>query len=286
MYLYSLTSQEIIKVSGEGRKDFLQPLVTCDLLQLSNGSALYGAFLTPQGKIRTTFFLFEAKNELFLEVPKSQIENILKYLSKLKLRHKVNFAKSSLKAFASPSLEKLSPKIKFSFKDPRATELGWKLLSEDSHLSVAQKDEASYTEYLAKFGILSDTLILQHRNTNYPSEMNLDLFHAIAWNKGCYVGQEVVARFHHRNLTKKRSFLLTSLQQKETLLTEDSDPTDRTLFTKEGKVAGSVIYETSSTSLLAFVLKTCWNEKIFQLKGEFFEKKNCLSYQKLKNILK
>ncbi|HXW48684.1 MAG TPA: folate-binding protein, partial [Xanthobacteraceae bacterium] len=58
-----LSDRGVIKVIGDGARNFLHGLVTADMLKLTPGSARFCALLTPQGKIIADFLIVEARPE-------------------------------------------------------------------------------------------------------------------------------------------------------------------------------------------------------------------------------
>ncbi|QCE32128.1 hypothetical protein FAI41_00150 [Acetobacteraceae bacterium] len=258
-----LLSRKILQISGADRKNFLQGLVTCDINQLSEDSCLYGLFLTPKGRIKTPFFLFEKDNYFLMDLPSTKIEEIQKYLLRMKLRNQIDLAFSPLKAFACSSRENLNKTVQKIALDPRFPALGWRGLYKTSEQDniINGKSDAIYKQYLSKNGILEDDLILSREEENYPSELNLDFLNAISWTKGCYTGQEVTARFYHRSLTKRR------LMPLENTSSIKIDSLERSyLNDKDGAKAGEIIYADPSGTLLALIEKKYWDEPVIFLK--------------------
>ena len=97
-----LDQRAVIEVGGEDRRDFLQGLVSNDMTKVAGDRAVYGGFLTPQGKFLFDLFVVE-KGEVFLiETEAARAEDLRKKLSMYKLRAKVTVALSStLAVFAA-----------------------------------------------------------------------------------------------------------------------------------------------------------------------------------------
>src|ERR1700689_3199393 len=88
-----LPDRGVIKVAGDGARNFLHGLVTADILELTPGSARFCALLTPQGKIIADFIVTEAPAKdgggFFLDIPKAVGTALIGKLNLYKLRAKV-----------------------------------------------------------------------------------------------------------------------------------------------------------------------------------------------------
>src|SRR6202043_3874477 len=88
-----LPDRGVVKIAGEGARNFLHGLVTADILSLTPGTARFCALLTPQGKIIADFFVAEAPSAdgggFFLDVPRALDTTLFDKLNLYKLRAKV-----------------------------------------------------------------------------------------------------------------------------------------------------------------------------------------------------
>src|SRR5678815_4890931 len=85
-----LDDRAVLAISGPGARDFLQGLITNDVVGgLAPGTALYTAMLSPQGKVLFDFFLTEGEGALLLDVSRDRSDALLKKLKMYKLRAKV-----------------------------------------------------------------------------------------------------------------------------------------------------------------------------------------------------
>jgi hypothetical protein len=68
-----LPDRGVVKITGDGARNFLQGLVTADMLDLTPGTARFAALLTPQGKIIADFIVVEAADGggFFLDIPRT-----------------------------------------------------------------------------------------------------------------------------------------------------------------------------------------------------------------------
>src|SRR6202166_5280283 len=88
-----LADRGVVKVAGDGARNFLHGLVTADVLALAPGTARFGALLTPQGKIIADFLATEAPARdgggVFLDIPRALGTTLVAKLNLYKLRAKV-----------------------------------------------------------------------------------------------------------------------------------------------------------------------------------------------------
>ncbi|MET3844224.1 folate-binding protein YgfZ [Bradyrhizobium sp. OAE829] len=215
-----LTDRGVVKVSGEDARNFLNGLVTTDLTLLRPGLGRFGALLTPQGKITADFLITEAPSGhgggFLIDVPRPLAKGLADKLGFYKLRAKV--AVENL----SDSLGVLAvwdgePDMKpdLSFADPRNETLGWRILvPEELKQKVADLigaelvDEAAYEVHRIAIGVPRGGLDFMYSDA-FPHETNMDRLQGIDFDKGCYVGQEVVSRMQHRGTARTRALRVT-----------------------------------------------------------------------------
>src|SRR3954449_9770391 len=211
-----LPDRGVIKVSGEDARTFLNGLVTTDVTLLQPGLGRFGALLTPQGKITADFLITEAPTGhgggFLIDAPRALAQNLADKLGFYKLRAKV--AVENL----SDSLGVLAvwggePAMKpdLAFADPRSDALGWRILvPEDLKQKVADLigadlvDSEAYEAHRIKNGAPRGGLDFMYGDA-FPHESNMDRLHGVDFEKGCYVGQEVVSRMQHRGTARTRT---------------------------------------------------------------------------------
>jgi folate-binding protein YgfZ len=211
-----LPDRGVVKVSGEDARNFLNGLVTSDVTQLGPGLGRFGALLTPQGKITIDFLITEAPDGhgggFLLDAPRALAQALTEKLGFYKLRAKVAVENLSdnLGVLAVWDGE---PTVKpdLSFADPRHTGLGWRILvPEDLKQKVADLigadlvDSAAYEAHRIASGVPRGGLDFMYGDA-FPHETNMDRLNGIDFEKGCYVGQEVVSRMQHRGTARTRT---------------------------------------------------------------------------------
>jgi hypothetical protein len=211
-----LPDRGVVKVAGEDARNFLNGLITTDLDKLKPGLGRFGALLTPQGKIIVDFLITEAPaghgGGFLIECPKALADGLATKLKFYKLRAKVTVENLSgdlgvLAAWdgqpaAQPDL---------TFADPRDGELGYRILIPEelkqklSDLIGAELvDAAAYEAHRIALGVPRGGLDFMYSDA-FPHEANMDRLAGVDFDKGCYVGQEVVSRMQHRGTARTRS---------------------------------------------------------------------------------
>ena len=215
-----LTDRGVIKVSGEDARAFLNGLVTTDVTLLRPGLGRFGALLTPQGKITVDFLITEAPDGhgggFLIDASRPLAKGLADKLGFYKLRAKVAVENlsDSLGVLAVWGGEP-SMKPDLSFADPRIEALGWRILvPEELKQKVADLigadlvDEAAYEAHRIATGVPRGGLDFMYSDA-FPHEANMDRLHGVDFDKGCYVGQEVVSRMQHRGTARTRIVRIT-----------------------------------------------------------------------------
>lgn len=247
-----LTKRQLLAITGDDTKDFLQGIITNDINNLSSKNSIYACLLTPQGKYLADFFISEIDNQVVLDFDDSVADTVTKKLAMYKLRSDVTF-KDMSKEFEVCSLlgdniykqEEMDASAGSTMKfckgvaciDPRTKKMFGR--------SVIER-ENEYQSFVAKgfeLGEFGDYERLRIENTvpetnkelipekSFPLQNRLDELNAIDFDKGCYVGQEVTARSKHRGNIRK------------TLKTVDVDEENKDKVTSEFDGRGILLAE-------------------------------------------
>ena len=170
-----------ISINGAESTHFLQNLITNDIDLLNQAPYLHACLLTPQGKFLHDFFITHQNGTYHLKTESgARAKDLFQKLNLYKLRSKVEITlHDDQPSYRTP--------YGFSFDDKTnaQSEHDWEL----HRLKFARADGSRDAE----LGV--STL----------SELNLEPS-TVSFDKGCYIGQELTARIHHRGLTKKRLY--------------------------------------------------------------------------------
>lgn len=202
-----LLDRSVIAVRGEEARVFLQGLVTCDMNKVAPGKPAFGALLSPQGKILFDFIVVENDGGFLLDAPRALAADLLKRLTFYKLRAKVTLADLSsgedrLVVVALIGGEK-APANAIVHADPRAVALGERAILPEREAGFARDDIAVYERARIAAGAPRGGADFPYGDV-FPHDVNMDLLNGVDFAKGCYVGQEVVSRMHHRGLIRRR----------------------------------------------------------------------------------
>lgn len=209
-----LPDRGVVKVAGEDGRNFLNGLVTTDLDRLKPGLGRFGALLTPQGKIIVDFLITEAPaghgGGFLIDCPKALAESLATKLKFYKLRAKVTVENLDLGVLAAWNGQPAA-QPDLAFADPRHDGLGFRvLIPEDlkqklSDLIGAELvDATEYEAHRIALGVPRGGLDFMYGDA-FPHETNMDRLAGVDFDKGCYVGQEVVSRMQHRGTARTRS---------------------------------------------------------------------------------
>jgi folate-binding protein YgfZ len=214
-----LPDRGVVKVSGEAARDFLNGLVTTDVGPIQPGLGRFGALLTPQGKITADFLITEAPaghgGGFLVDCPRALAQTLADKLGFYKLRAKVvveNLSDSLGVLAAWDGDPAIKPDL--TFADPRNEKLGWRILIPEelapkaAHLIGADLvDCAVYEAHRIGCGAPRGGIDFMYGDA-FPHETNMDRLHGVDFDKGCYVGQEVVSRMQHRGTARTRTVRL------------------------------------------------------------------------------
>jgi folate-binding protein YgfZ len=211
-----LPDRGVVKVSGVDARDFLNGLVTTDVTLLRPGLGRFGALLTPQGKIIADFLITEAPSGVsggfLFDCPRALAQGLADKLGFYRLRAKVAVENLS-DGLGVIAVWDGEPAVKpdLAFDDPRDAALGWRILVP---AELAQKtagligadlvDSSAYDAHRIASGVPRGGLDFMYGDA-FPHETNMDRLHGVDFDKGCYVGQEVVSRMQHRGTARTRT---------------------------------------------------------------------------------
>jgi folate-binding protein YgfZ len=199
---------------GEGAEKLLQGVITNDMGLLTTQPALHAGLLTPQGKILFDFFAVRAADGFLLETARDKAAALADRLKLYRLRAKAHIrdvsSDYSVAAIWGGTYEPHGRgKAPLLFADPRLAAMGARELvtiGSDWALANEEADSATQDEYHAHrigLGVPEGGKDYAFDDT-FPHEALFDQLVGVSSTKGCYVGQEVVARMQNRGIVRKR----------------------------------------------------------------------------------
>jgi folate-binding protein YgfZ len=208
-----LPDRGVVKVSGADARDFLNGLVTTDLTRLGPHLGRFGALLTPQGKIVVDFLITETlTGDFLIDCPRALAQGLADKLGFYKLRAKVAVENLS-ENLGVLAVWDGDPAVKpdLAFADPRSPALGWRFLVPEAlaqktadNVGAELNDSTVYDAHRIASGIPRGGHDFIYGDA-FPHETNMDRLYGVDFDKGCYVGQEVVSRMQHRGTARTRT---------------------------------------------------------------------------------
>lgn len=183
-------NRTVFRLSGEDVRDFLQGLVTNDVAKLDQGM-VYAALLTPQGKLRSDFFMVPDGDDVLLDVASANADDLQRALTMYKLRSKVTVERTDITVARG-----LGDATDGAFSDPRDATLGWRAYDGRESDTGVDWDSLRVTGVVPEAGI-------ELTPETYILEAGFERLNGVDFRKGCYVGQEVTARMKHKTELKK-----------------------------------------------------------------------------------
>ncbi len=230
MSLMNNLAFSFITIHGADSDTFLQGQLTCDINKISPNHAQLAACCDLKGRVVASFFLIKMEHEsidYLAYLPADNIDNLLSHLNKYAVFSKVELKQDS------------SWQAQFDTKTPDAS--GHDCLlpnSNNDYLKLSQSatpiadDETSWLNYLNRIGLCFVTATLSGKFL--PMMLNYDQLGGIDFEKGCYLGQEVIARAHYRGKVKRRLHQLEIKQASKTIHIGDS------IQNSQGETIGTV----------------------------------------------
>ncbi len=245
----TLADRGLLAISGTDRVRFLQGLISNDVEKVTAATAVYAAFLTPQGKYLFDFIIMVDGDRLLLDCEAARLGVFAKRLGMYRLRSQVSLAEVGSgwrvhAAFGARTLATLGLdgppgtmvrcRGGLAMIDPRLSDLGVRLVlpadMDPADLGLAPGSWSEYEMRRIGLGVPDGSRDMTVDKT-ILLEAGFDELNGIDWHKGCYMGQELTARTKYRGLVKRR------------LLPVDVDgalPVPGTTITLDGRDVGEI----------------------------------------------
>lgn len=198
-----------IEISGDDAETFLQSQFTNDLDKLQPGQQQPGAYCNPKGRALCLFRMLRTEDRWLMILPGELSDSIIKRLTLYRMRAKVSIELRE----SARILGVIHPRQVID--DIGAVEQGWQL--DDHRLMVVTDNESNgwtggelETEQDTGIWRLSEIVsgipqvYLATTEQFIPQHINLDLIGGVSFGKGCYPGQEIVARLRYLGKLKQR----------------------------------------------------------------------------------
>ena len=270
----------LILAEGPDTGTFLQGQLTNDVLLLPVGQARFAGYCSAKGRLMASFIVLKISNDKFLMIcHKDLLQSTVKRLSMFVMRAKVKLSDATqqyeLRGFLGEAAEKACPGL--------VSEPSWRASTEDEHsfikLHSARSDAMSVARLLwvgskehpnthafvsqstpivsdAEWQlaeVLSGISMVQTVTSEafVPQMLNYESVEGVSFKKGCYPGQEVVARSQFRGTLKRRAYIVSSqspLQVGQEVFTADEPE----------QACGTVASAASSADTVSTANDTAW----------------------------
>ncbi len=194
-----LKDRFILKIEGNDAAKFLNGLITNDV---NKPNLTYAAMLNNQGRFLYDFFTFKQNDIIFLDCFLPRVDEIIKKMNFYKLKSDVKITKAEeIKVFSC-----LEGSSNEGFFDPRNKSMGKRIYDAKK---TANLDENLYHQARIHAKIAESEHDLTYEKS-IINEFGFDEINAVDYEKGCYVGQELIARTHHLGQVRKKIYHLKS----------------------------------------------------------------------------
>ena len=220
----------ILTISGEDAGELLQGQMTQDIKKLEDEKIYITSFCNVQGRVIASSFIQERNDQYDLILSSEIIDELENHLQRYILRSKVLIEQSDEKTFGAykSDINEDSKECRSLKNDPK------RVLTLSSQVPESIDNFITSEEWI-RCDIENSIAIINKESTEkfIPQMLNLDILDAVSFSKGCYTGQEVVARVQHRGKIKQRMFKFKT--ENKDLITHGSE------IHHESKKVGTVV---------------------------------------------
>jgi len=221
--LQALEHLTLVKIEGDDATSFLQGQLTNDVT-LTDNQWQFSGYCSPKGRLLTLLQLWKLQGSYYAIIDKSLSEATLKRLRMYVMRSKVTFTELQEIGF-------------YAATEWDAISVGFPAMPRPSDNAVVSDGNTMVIRVAKQFLVMTADLIESQTNTNIseadnadswrtnsilaglpsvsantiemfiPQMLNLDIIGGINFEKGCYTGQEIIARMHYLGKLKQRMFV-------------------------------------------------------------------------------
>lgn len=211
LFIPSLPNLALIEVSGADAPEFLHGQFTNEVLGLEDGKATLSAWCNPKGRVIATFLLCRSGNRYWLALPQALETTFLRRLKLYVLRASVNIAIADqgltlVGMVGAPAAQSRGAGI-FPVVSPAAglPDLALVIAGPGAPLQELRTDPEGNEQAWDAANIRRGVPWLGEQTSErfLPQELNLDALGALSYDKGCYPGQEIIARLRYRGEVKR-----------------------------------------------------------------------------------
>ena len=242
-YLFDTSYLMVVSVEGEKASEFLQGQLTCDLNKVTSTSAHPALYCNAKGKVICYFYIYqESQNKINLIMPEDISQETIRILNRYAPFSRVKVFCRQLRVFG---LLKNNDEVSVNLSE-KICQLK---IDNDRYLLVVDNEGVQalwqdfYNNQTARGSYAWHYLNMENKDFNlypstqthfFPHRLDLHKTPSISFDKGCYVGQEIIARTHYKAKPKYGLFFYTVRLNEPPTLKQD-------ILTDENKKLGEVI---------------------------------------------
>ncbi len=250
--IYPITHLSVFAVNGGDAATFLQGQLTCDIHNLQENSAGFAAFCNAKGRVISTLLIIKRADTFLIVLPRTLLNKVIKKLSFYILRADVQITDQSNELCLLGT--HCNASVIFGIKRPKETHVVstsepctiklpgqlsrylliaditqainvWKQVEIQKKLQPGHSKEWLCQDLSSGLPWFDET----HSEQYIPQMLNIDKLGGISFNKGCYTGQEIVARTHYLGKNKREMFLAecskTAIIENDTIIVNANNET-------------------------------------------------------------
>ena len=209
----------LIRISGADTEQFLSNLLSCKI----DAPTQHFQFCTvcnPKGRVISHFAIFHKEADIYLQMPLQLLTHLIDHLKKYVLMSKVTISDASSELtgvgyIAKSPTELADSVLRLRVPSHRERYVAYTTPEHATQLLQTAKESGyAIMDYHAwHYCDVADAIPNIYLSTSAqftPQMINLDLLGAISFSKGCYPGQEVIARTHYLGKLKRRAYLFVA----------------------------------------------------------------------------
>ena len=246
-----LSNKVLIKCTGEDAENFLNTQFTNDVKNMKNNSVMLSGYCNPKGRLISVLYIIQVDTEFYLYTTLDTLEPLLQKLNMYKMMSKVEFVMQKDILIGTAAKNESTSLINCVLNTKEAKKIDESVVFKIDDNQIVLQTNPKEIESLLD---IEDYSILGYKSFDFmdidsiipfindsqvesytPQMLSLDLLNGVSFSKGCYPGQEIVARTHYLGKAKKFLCKITFASKKEISINDKLETAD------DKKSAGEIL---------------------------------------------
>mgnify|MGYP005681340009 CR=1 FL=1 len=246
-----LSNKVLIKCTGDDAENFLNTQFTNDVKNMKNNSVMLSGYCNPKGRLISVLYIIQLDKEFYLYTTLDTLEPLLQKLNMYKMMSKVEFIIQKDILIGTAAKNENTSLINCILNTKEAKKINQSVVFKIDDNQIVLQTNSKEIESLLD---IEDSSILGYKSFDFmdidsiipfinesqvesytPQMLSLDLLNGVSFSKGCYPGQEIVARTHYLGEAKKSLCKITFASKKEISLNDKLETAD------DKKSAGEIL---------------------------------------------